>query len=155
MKTLKDLKVGDTAYDLIRGEVTVVGIDTSDDYPIKITVINNDNNNGSYSYTFEGKLMESHKNPLLYLTNPFQQQGKWMMVSDRPIDENDKGVKRFVFAKKEGYFIAWEKASNDDEVAKAIYTNTWKYTKKIVEETIPEYTMEELVAKLGNFKIKK
>lgn len=147
MKTLKDLKVGDTAYDVLLGEVRVTNIITGDDYPIKVK----DCHQISTSYTFEGKLLKEHLNPSLYLTNPLQQQGKWMMVSDN----NRYWKKRFVFAEKCGKYIAWDASETDEEVEKELYTIRWSYAKEIEEETVPEYTMEELVAKLGNFKIKK
>ena len=145
MKTLKDLKVGDIAYDVVRGEVTVVNIVNSDVYLIKVK----DKQKYEYSYTFEGKSFEHNENPSLYLSNPFEQKGKWMMVSD----DNKYWTKRFVFAEKNGKFIAWICAETDEEVLEAVSAKNWNYAKEIKE--VPEYTMEELVAKLGNFKIKK
>ena len=151
MKTVKDLKVGDTAYDVLLGEVTVVRIDKTDktdNYPIKVK----DKQEGFIrSYTFEGKIWISHQNPSLYLSNPFEQKGKWMMVCD----DNLSWIKRFVIAEKNGRFVAWTGAETDEKLLTATDNSVWKYAKEIEEETIPEYTMEELVAKLGNFKIKK
>lgn len=148
MKTVKDLKAGDIAYDVLRGKVTVVNIVNTDIYPIKVK----DRNGNSHSYTFEGKYDSINQNPSLYLSNPFEQKGKWMMVSDN----NIIWLKRFVFAEKCRRFIAWSKAETDEEVLEAVDTNTWFYAKEIEEvPEVPEYTMEELVAKLGNFKIKK
>ena len=145
MKTVKDLKVGDIAYDVLLGEVTVVEIVNTDDYTINVKT----KQGLIYSYNFEGKNWISHQNPTLYLSNPFEQKGKWMMVSDT----NKSWLKRFVIAEKNGKFIAWYNAETDEQVLKAVDTTHWQYAKEI--EEVPEYTMEELVARLGNFKIKK
>jgi len=145
MKTLKDLKEGDIAYDVTLGEVTVVEIDNFGTYPIKVK----GKDKLIYSYTFEGKSRTTNQNTSLYISNPFEQKGKWMMVSN----DNKYWIKRFVIIEKNGKFIAWNGAETDEEVLKAVITTSWEYAKEI--EEVPEYTMEELVAKLGNFKIKK
>jgi hypothetical protein len=148
MKTIKDLKVGDKAFDVRFGEVTITSINNEDTYPITAT----STAYGYPSYTSEGKIHNTHTFPILYVTNPFiANQGKWMMVSG----ENRNWKKRFVFAKKNGKFIAWCSSETDEDLLKEDSTATWTYAKEIEEETIPEYTMEQLVAKLGNFKIKK
>jgi hypothetical protein len=148
MKTLKDLKVGGTAFDVRYGEVTITSVKDSDFYPIRAIT----NDGSSSSYTLDGKLHSHHTLPTLFVSNPFiANQGKWMMVSYNKVD----WYKRFVFVEKCGKFIAWNYAETDKEVLDKTETTAWKYAKEIKEETIPEYTMEQLVAKLGNFKIKK
>jgi hypothetical protein len=61
--------------------------------------------------------------------------------------------KRFVIGKTENRYISWANAEDEMDIDyKTI--NTWKYARPITE--VPEYTMEELTAKLGHeFKIKK
>jgi len=148
MKTLKDLKVGDKAFDVRFGEVEIVSIDNFGTYPIEAI----GKNNSVSSYTLDGRLYDSEVFPTLFGSNPFTaNQGKWMMVSDNKVNFE----KRFVFAEKCGKFIAWSFAETNKEVLDETGTTAWNYAKEIVEETIPEYTMEQLVAKLGNFKIKK
>jgi hypothetical protein len=149
MKTLKDLKVGDKAFDVRFGEVTIKSVSNYGCYPIRAII---DDDDFSPSYTLDGKLHSYHTLPTLFVSNPFiTNQGKWMMVSDCNVD----WCKRFVFAEKCGKFIAWNYAETDEELLNQTDTTSWKYAKEIEEETIPEYTMEQLVAKLGNFKIKK
>jgi hypothetical protein len=149
MKTLKDLKVGDKAFDVRYGEVTIKSIKNSDCYPIRVI---RDEEDFPIAYTLDGKLHSSHTLPTLFVSNPFiANQGKWMMVCD----DNSSWRKRFVITEKNGNFIAWCNATTDEELLNQTDTTSWKYAKEIEEETIPEYTMEQLVAKLGNFKIKK
>lgn len=151
MKAVADLKVGDTAYDVRHGEVIVQRVKSTGsgfvDYPFLVQLQNGE----LVSYTVEGKAYISHKYPSLYVSNPFTaNQGKWMMVTR----DNEYWRKRFVIAEKNGKFIAWCNAETDEEVLKETNVTSWTYAKEI-EETVPEYTMEELVSKLGNFKIKK
>ena len=149
MKTLKDLKVGDTAFDVRYGEVEITSVTNSSTYAIRAKR----KDNGESSYTLDGKLYnDTEIFPTLYVSNPFTaNQGKWMMVCG----DNKNWKKRFVFTEKNGKFIAWCSAETDEEVLKETDATSWTYAKEIEEETIPEYTMEELVSKLGNFKIKK
>ena len=62
--------------------------------------------------------------------------------------------KRFIIAKiKGGRYLAWADATTEEDID---YTCTcsWKYVRPI--NSVPEYTMAELTAKLGHeFKIKK
>lgn len=158
MKRIKDLKPGDTAYDLRFGEVKIIKIKNPSvctDYPF---LAEKKDSGELLSYTIEGKSHRSHNYPLLHASNPFLAvQGKWMMVSDKPITEQNKGVRRFVFTEKCGKFISWSCAVTDKELETEWITTYWNYAKEVAEvEEILEYTMNELVAILGhNFKIKK
>lgn len=71
-------------------------------------------------------------------------KGVLMEVSDN--EDFSNSCKRYVFGKAKNHFFAWQ--------ATLVEYTIWKYARRIQE--IPEYTMEELVAKIGhNFKIKK
>lgn len=82
---------------------------------------------------------------------PILDKGVLMEVSD---DENFRyPYKKFVFGKTKNFFLAWNDAETEDKID---FTDIciWAYARRIQET--PEYTMEELVAKIGhNFKIKK
>lgn len=81
---------------------------------------------------------------------PMLGKGVLMEVSDY---ENFRAsCERFVCAKTKKWFIAWQEAETEDEIDYDLISR-WQYARPI--QPIPEYTMEELVAKLGNFKIKK
>ena len=149
MKEVKDLKVGDTAFDVRYGVVEVIRVEAVtgySDYPIMVKLQNGE----TLSYTIGGKAYATHTYPLLFTSKPFAaNQGKWMMVSDDHIDWK----KRFVILKKNGMVYAWDYAETDEELNYTTSINPWKYTKEV--EEVMEYTMNELVAILGHtFKIK-
>ena len=150
MKAVKDLKPGDTAFDVRYGEVKVLrvkAINGYSDYPILVQLQNGE----TLSYSVEGKAYITHKYPVLFTSKPFvTNQGKWMMVSDNQVNWK----KRFVILKKNDTAYAWDWAETDEQVQQSTGINPWKYTKEV--EEVMEYTMNELVAILGhNFKIKK
>ena len=59
---------------------------------------------------------------------------KIMLVSEYPISDNSEGLKRVVFAKKNGVFLAWKKAETFEEAEKANLNAAWKYAKEIGAE---------------------
>jgi len=102
MKTVKELKVGDIAFDLRYGNVKVVDVTHSHVYTYYPIMVEVEDGRALITYTREGKVLTSHKYPVLYSSNPFTaNQGKWMMVST----DNCTWKKRFVFTKKCGKYI--------------------------------------------------
>jgi hypothetical protein len=85
-----------------------------------------------------------------YTLYPKQDYPKVMMVSDYRFDNDNKGHKAVVFAKKCERYIAWDCETIED-AERTTYTSTWKYAKDI--ESIPSYTMEELFEKIGKFNL--
>ena len=76
------------------------------------------------------------------VSNPFVEQGRWMMVSD----DQHVWLRRFVFMEKCGKFLAWDCAMTYEEVAKTTLVNSWAFAKE--EEEPKELSLEERVAKL-------
>ena len=76
------------------------------------------------------------------VSNPFAEQGRWMMVSD----DQQVWLRRFVFMEKRGKFLAWDYAMTYEEVAKTTLVNSWTFAKE--EEEPKELSLEERVAKL-------
>lgn len=78
---------------------------------------------------------------------------KVMLVSDN----ESYWISRVVFMEKCGTFIAWFNAETIEESETVTGVRSWKYAKDLPEiKPTPEFTMEELVEKIGyNFKIKK
>jgi LysM repeat protein len=66
--------------------------------------------------------------------------------------------KRKVFSQKNGKFIAWAWAENDEEVNNSFDTSSWKFAKELEEQKV-EVTLEEIAEKFGvnveQIKIKK
>jgi len=80
------------------------------------------------------------------------QYPKVMLVNDS--DNIKTAEKRVVFMEKCGKYIAWAGAETLEEAEKETRTFPWNYAWDIPE--VPEYTIEELIEKIGhNFKIKK
>lgn len=147
---LSKVKVGDSIFTIQNGWVRVKEVTDGVTYPILAWGV---------TYTIEGKLCGTDACPCAFTHNPFESQfeGYWAMVSDYPITENNKGVKRFVFMEKNGNYIAWDGAATDERVAETTFSTSWKCAQRIPEPApVPEYTVEELTALVGHeFKIKK
>jgi hypothetical protein len=149
---LSKVKVGDRICTIKEGWVTVESTNNSLNYPIKA---------GGYSFTIYGEHIITDTFPSAFTFNPFEQtqsfEGYWAMVSRKPINEDNKGVKRFVFMEKNGRFYAWNFAETDEQLAKEMVVATWEHAQRIPEPApVPEYTVEELTAIVGHeFKIKK
>ena len=76
------------------------------------------------------------------VSNPFAEQGRWMMVSD----DQKIWMRRFVFMEKCGKFLAWYGATTYEKVAKTTLVNSWAFAKEYDEPK--ELSLEERVAKL-------
>jgi hypothetical protein len=79
------------------------------------------------------------------------------MVSDCPIDNDNKGIPQVVFMEKCGRFFAWASAKTIEEAEGEIEINRWFYAKDIEPQpTTIELTMDEIAEKFGvNVKILK
>ena len=149
---LSKVKVGDSIWNVQEGWAEVKRRRDDFTYPIETR---------KYSYTLDGKRLISDSFPSAFTFNPFEQpqpfEGYWAMVSNRTINEQNTGNKRFVFMEKNGKFITWRGAETDEEVKEIIFTTGWKYAQRIPKQVpVPEYTVEELTALVGHdFKIKK
>jgi hypothetical protein len=143
---LSKIKVGDKIWTIRYGRVEVKSTNYNQKYPIATD---------RDSYTIDGKRLTGDSFPSAFPFNPFERaqpfEGYWAMVSDSPLNEQNTGYKRFVFMEKNGEFIAWDDANNDEAVKEATAAVGWKYAQRI-----PEYTFEELTAIVGHeFKFKK
>ena len=139
---LENLKVGDEVW--LKGNV--LDVECSDLYPIKVNFQGMDVN---LSFTKDGKFKTYNTSESLF-TNPLEQnKGYWAMVSDYPIDEENKGQKRFVFMRKNEMFIAWTDAETDEEVNNAFCVAAWEYAQKIEEPKQIELTLEQIADKFG------
>lgn len=96
--------------------------------------------------TYWSKILSDNNISHFYTLYPKQDYPKVMMVSDYRFDNDNKGHKAVVFAKKCERYIAWDCETIED-AERTTYTSTWKYAKDI--ESIPSYTMEELFEKIG------
>jgi hypothetical protein len=148
---LSKVQVGDRIWTIQQGWVTVESVDYHETYPISA---------GNQCHTIDGKHRTSDTFPSAFTFNPFEQpqpfEGYWAMVSHKPINEDNKGVKRFVFMEKNGMFYAWNFAETDEQLAREMVVVTWEHAQRIPEPApVPEYTVEELTAIVGHeFKIK-
>ena len=137
MKNLKDLKVGDKVYDVIVGYgiVKAISEDKEDEYPIEVCFDNEDTD----TYGFDGRRYTSDNNPSLFLTNPFEQQGKDMLVRSNNSDWNVRDV----IVASNGIYVKSE----------------WLEAKEIPEPTELILSMQEIADKFGvdveTLKIKK
>lgn len=141
MNDLKNLKVGDKVWTIQDGWTEVKAIvDHANLIETKA---------GSFYYR-NGNNICTDKHPSLFLTNPFEEnKGYWAMVSDEPINENNKGEKRFVFLWKNSRFLAWTNADTEEKVNKEIEVNFWKYAVKIEEPKEVELTIEQIAEKFN------
>ncbi len=57
---------------------------------------------------------------------------KVLMVSNSPIDKDNVGVPRVVFAKKDNRFIAWYRATTIEDAENVLDTFIWLYAKEVV-----------------------
>lgn len=57
---------------------------------------------------------------------------KVLMVSNNPIDKDNVGVPRVVFAKKDNRFIAWYRATTIEDAENVLDTFIWLYAKEVV-----------------------
>lgn len=134
---LENVKVGDWL------KVQVTKIYENGEYPIRC--------GNNLSFAKNGKYASEATEPTAFPLNEFQ--GRWMMVSDNL----EKWYIRKVFTQRNGKFIAWINAENDEEVNKAKAATVWEYAKEI-EQPI-ELTLEEIAEKFGisveQLKIKK
>jgi hypothetical protein len=75
---------------------------------------------------------------------------KVMMVSDCPIDNDNKGIPQVVFMEKCGRFFAWASAKTIEEAEREIEIKRWSYVKDIEPQpTTIELTMDEIAEKFG------
>lgn len=84
---------------------------------------------------------------------PKKEYPKLMLVADALLD---KKLRRVIFMKKNGKYLAWTGATTFEEAEKAMDLYPWNYAWDLEEESepiLPEYTMEELTKKLENFKL--
>lgn len=143
---LSNVKVGSTIY-TFWGEYKVVRLD-NDAYPV-IT--------DGGTLTFEGKSVISNKYPSAFTENVFEMELKpkeyWAMVSDKPINERNKGFKRRVFMEKNGMFLTWGVAETDEKADTVTFLNKWKYAVPITEaEPLTLEQRIERLEKINNLK---
>lgn len=120
MKTLADLKIGDTVFTIEAGWTAVTHIDCSSKYPIHTTE--------EYIYTLDGKYNKTSKYPTMFLENPFEKQELgWMLVSHNRVI----WYKRKVIFEKDGYFIALRTAESEEDLTKIYSTATWNFAKPL------------------------
>lgn len=114
------LKVGDRVWSLRHGYTTVSRID-NDEYPISINGI---------SYAKSGKDFIDDQYPSLFRSNPFEgireEFFKDTLMEVREEGENDEyWVKRVVFGKKNGKWIAWQNGETLESAKTQIKTKAW------------------------------
>jgi hypothetical protein len=134
MKTLENIKVGDWV------KIQVSEVEEGRIFPIKISA---GNGFDPISFTNDGKYYEGEKQVIFPLEEHEQPTFKerWMMVS-----HNQKSwFKRKVIVFKSGYYLAWSRASSDEEVKKSVLLDCWEYAKEIEEEQPKELNLEERV----------
>ena len=153
MKTLKDLKVGDTVWTIQKGKSTVSEINPDVVYPI---VVDND------EYTIKGKFQKNDELLSLFLENPFEIKQpftpRWVMT----LDGWGEWVKRWLVAEssiKLNYILA-NGVTNEQEL------ENWngmvivrEAIKEIEEVEVMELTLEDIAIKynvsVDQIKIKK
>lgn len=144
---LRNVKVGDTLYTIF-GKENVKNIDTFSEYPI---------NTGNNSYTLEGFVLTNLTIPSAFTENVFEMELKpkeyWAMVSDEPITDENKGLKRRVFMEKNGCYLAWDTAETDEEADIQTISNMWKHAVPITEaEPLTLEQRIERLEKINNLK---
>ncbi len=111
--------------------------------------------NGEYLHYFlDGRVNKGDKQPLLYLKSPFESQERVILVRD---SEDEKWQKRVLIKIALNKAVCWQSSDTIEGSKKEICTSYWNFWKELEpQESIPEYTMEEIAVKLGHdFKIKK
>lgn len=136
MKIPENVKVGDKIWTIQDGWTEVRGIDLSLEYAITA---------GGNFYNLYGCRCLTDKYPSAFLTNPFEQQGKWMEVSD----DKEDWVKRFVIFQKNNGFIAISMANNDEDLKGEYNTIFCKYAREIEQPKEIELTMNDIAEKFG------
>jgi hypothetical protein len=128
------------AGDWIKVQVTEVDLDRT--YPIRC--------GEDLSFTLDGSYCQGFDQ----IAFPLESTERWMMVSE----DATRWRKRKVFSQKNGKFIAWAWAENDEEVNNSTETSSWKFAKELEEQKV-EVTLEEIAEKFGvnveQIKIKK
>ena len=81
--------------------------------------------------------------------------GKGILMEVSQYSDFDITSKRFVIGKLDMGYLCWKYAEKEEDIDST--STTWfPYARPIQEPVIPEYTMEELITKLGHeFKLKK
>ena len=108
----------------------------------------------TWENTVEGKafwsqVIEDHNFDLFFRRYPKDNYRKndypkVMIVSDEPITETNKGVKRVVFMKKNGRYLAWVDATTFEKAEQTIKITYWNYAKDIESSDIVELTFEDI-----------
>jgi hypothetical protein len=136
--SLENVKVGDWI------KVQVTEIDDTQDYPIICDILCFDKNG---VYSFKGG----------QIAFPVEETERWMMVSNDSIN----WVKRKVITQKNGKFLAWIFAENDEALNSVSDATSWDFAKEIdtkIEFNL-ELSLEEIAEKFGvnveQIKIKK
>ena len=133
MKTLENIKAGDWV------KMQVTEIDEINEYSIFIKLAEFTN----LSLSIDGKFDNKYKQVVFPLEEHEQPTFKerWMMLSW----DKKSWFKRKVFTFKNGYYLAWSRASSDEEVEKSVLLDCWQYAKEIEEEQPKELSLEERV----------
>lgn len=146
LSDLSNVKVGDTLWHFMLGDVVVKKVYTLDANDTKPHVMTIQKDGKEYTVILEW-LKNEELFPVLFLKNPFTEESslkeRWMMVSQ----DGKDWVKRRVFAAKIGRYLAWNNAEDDTAADKALHTSVWKYAKEL-PQTI-ELTKEEIAERLG------
>ena len=154
------LKVGDKVFSTECGYGNIKEIYPSTDtlYPI---IVDFQNNRVEQTFTRKGYCFESNELPQLFKCNIFEalakpNQERVVLVSDDGQKWNKRVFIREI--KTSVYkFLTWNYAESLETSKLSTGTEYWKYMKELeAKPSIPEYTMEEAIAKMGHeFKIKK
>jgi hypothetical protein len=137
--SLENVKVGDWI------KVQVTEVKDSENYPIRCGERLSFRKNGIYHYAEE------------QVAFPLEETERWMLVSNDSIN----WVKRKVITQKNGKFLAWIFAENDEELNSVSDAASWDFAKEIdtkIEFNL-ELSLEEIAEKFGvnveQIKIKK
>lgn len=126
---MKEFEVGDQVA--IIGKV--IKIDKTDNYPLKVEM----NSGSEWSFTLIGKEFEEDDEICLFHLSDLQKSEypKEMMVSNKPITEENEGNKRIVIAEYSNRYIAVSCASGYFD---------WLYAKDIPAEPTKEQKMDNI-----------
>jgi len=143
LSDLSNVKVGDTLWHFMLGDVVVKGIYTFSDKPYVMDV---ESNGKEHTLNLEW-LRGERLLPALFLKNPFTEEPsfkeRWMMVSNNGED----WWRRRVFMVKNGKYFAWCTATNDVTADVELDYVVWNLAKEL-PQTI-ELTKGEVAERLG------
>jgi hypothetical protein len=127
----EELKVGQEIW--IKAEVEQ--FTDSSNYPIRVL---------GHGFTRDGKLRLSDKDPILFLSNPFEGSERVVEVKG---DSEGVWKRRVLIKMVNGMPLCWKKAETLEEAKNDVDTFTWNFIRELPTKTV--LTKQQIAEKFG------